>query len=659
MFYSIFSRVSDIKIGTRVHALATLSVIAAIVLVAVYFAGDRLVAREVSRQLEFAHLAQLSQELRTGTLQMRRREKDFLLRKDMKYAEAYQDEVSAVRKTIGDIAALPVAVSIEAQLKALDAGIERLNNQFGLVSESYTKLGLNEDEGLQGRLRAAVHAVEQAIDTANLDVLTVKMLMMRRHEKDFMLRGNDKYISRIDERRREFDALLKTAPLPDPVKTELTRQMDEYQSGFHEYAETSKKLEANIEVLSTIFGALRPDFDVVFAAAAAGSQAAEAELTKTRGWTRQMFVYSAVSVFLMACALGYVIGRSITGPVRGLTSAMRVLADGDTSVDVPNTANSNEIGDMARAVEVFKANAVRNRELVAEQALQDERARAQKRSLMQNLADSFSESVRQIVGTVSSASTQLNGMATQVYGSSQNTNEQANSVAAAAEQVAANVQTVASATEEMSVSVAEINRQVARASSVSGRAAAAVGKTTEQMQALAAMTDRIGEVVSMISDIASQTNLLALNATIESARAGEVGKGFAVVAGEVKQLAGQTSSATENIAKLIEEIQQGTNAAASGIGEIGSVIDELETLSGAIAAAMEEQGATTQEVARNISEAAAGTQSVSSNIVIVSEASRDTNAASTQVQSSAEELSTQAERLRGEVDRFLETIRAA
>ena len=570
MFHSVFSRLSGIRIGTRVYALATLSVIAAIVLVAVYLAGDRLVARDVANQLQFARVAQLSQELKTGTLQMRRREKDFLLRKDMKYAQAYGEEVASVRKTIGEIAALPVAGAIEPQLKALDAGIEGLSTQFQTVSAVYTQLGLTEDEGVQGRLRTAVHSVEKAINAANLDALTVKMLMMRRHEKDFMLRGDDKYIGRVDERRGEFDALLKAAPLSETVKADLTAQMDAYQAGLHEYAETSKKLDGDIELLSTIFSGLAPDFDEVFAAADAGKQAAEAHLTATRSHTRQMFIYSAVGVFVLACALGYAIGRSITVPLRGLTSAMRVLADGETSVDVPNTANSNELGDMARAVEVFKSNAIRNRELVAEQARQEERARAEKTALMKNLADSFSESVGQIVSTVSAASAQLNSMATQVQGSSQNTNEQANSVAAAAEQVAANVQTVAGATEEMSASVAEINRQVERASTVSGRAAAAVGKTAEKMQALSAMTDRIGEVVSMISDIASQTNLLALNATIESARAGEVGKGFAVVAGEVKLLAGQTSNATEGISKLIEEIQAGAHSAVAGIGEIGA-----------------------------------------------------------------------------------------
>lgn len=650
---------SNIRIGTRVYALAGLSIIAAVALVAVYAMGDRLVARDVANQLQYARLAQLSQQLQTGTLQMRRREKDFLLRRDMEYARKYADEVEAVHDTIDAIAALPAAASIGRPLEALGNGVDRLSAQFQTISGLYSELGLSEDEGIQGRLRNAVHAVEQTIKTANLDALTVKMLMMRRHEKDFMLRGGQKYVDRIDERRSEFNDLLKTAPLPETVKAELATQMDAYQAGFREYAATSQKLEANIELLSSIFSELSPDFDAVFAAADAGSRNAEKNLAEVRSKTREMFIYAAIAVLVLACALGYAIGRSITVPLRGLTSAMRVLADGETSVDIPNTANSNELGNMARAVEVFKKNAIRNRELVREQEQRDERARAEKVDMMRKLADDFDESVGLIVNTVSSASSQLMGMATQVSGATQNTNEQASTVAAAAEQVAANVQTVASATEQMSASVSEINQQAARASTVSARAASAVARTAEQMQALSEMTERIGEVVSMISDIAAQTNLLALNATIESARAGEVGKGFAVVAGEVKQLAGQTSNATESITTLIEEIQNGARSTVAGIGEIGSVIDELEGLSNAIAGAMDEQGATTQEVARNISEAATGTHSVSSSIVTVSQLSQETNVATGQVRSSAEELSVQSERLRAEVDRFLHTIRAA
>lgn len=655
----VLSRFSNIKIGTRVHALAALSVVTAVALVAVYLFGDRLIARDVSRQLEFAQLSELSQRLRTGTLQMRRREKDFLLRKDMDYARLYAEEVAKVEQSVREIGALPAAASVAPQLRRLDAGIKRLNSEFVTMADLYTDLGLAEDEGVQGHLRDAVHAVEETINEAGLDALTVKMLMMRRHEKDFMLRGDAKYIGRIDQRRAEFDTLLQASDLPSEVKEELGRQMDVYQAGVREYAGTSQKLQAAIETLSTTFAELAPDFDAVFEEAEAGRLRAEASLQETRNWTGQMFVYSAIADFLIAFVFGIIIGRSITRPLRGLTAAMQKLAGGETAVAVPNTGSSNELGDMARAVEVFKANAVRNKELVEEQEHQQEQTRVQKAEMMRNLAEAFNQTVGQIVASVSTASGELNGMAGQVSGSSEETNRQASSAATAAERVAANVQTVASATEEMSASVSEINQQVERASSVSSRAASSVGRTAEQMQALSKITDRIGEVVSMISDIAAQTNLLALNATIESARAGEVGKGFAVVAGEVKQLAGQTSSATESITKLIEEIQSGTNAVVGGIDEIGSVIDELEELSSAIASAMEEQGATTQEVARNISEAATATQAVSGSIVTVSEVSQETNASSHRVRSSAEDLSVQSARLSEEVARFLETIRAA
>lgn len=659
MASSSSARLSNIKISTRVYALAALAVIAAGTLVAVYLSGDRLVARQVENQLGYARLAQLSQKLQTGTLQMRRREKDFLLRKDLEYARKYAEEAAKVKDLVSGIRALPVAASLGPQLSALDAGIDQLAAQFQVVSGLYEKIGLTEEEGAQGRLRTAVHEVEKTINEAGLDALTVKMLMMRRHEKDFMLRGEDKYIARIDERRAEFDALLKAAALAPDVKTTLSQRMDSYQDGIREYAKDAGDLNVSVQKLSDIFAGLEPDFDAVFQSAHAGKEDAEARLSDTRAWTSQLFMISAGLVFFLACALGFVIGRSITGPLRGLTSVMRTLAGGNTGVDIPHAANTNEMGDMARAVEIFKTNAIRNRELVEEQRRQEERARVEKTELMNRLADEFDRSVGQIVEIVSSASTDLNATATQMAGSSEETSSQANAVAAASEQATANVQMVASATEEMSASVSEINSQVTRASEVSRKAAVSVGSTSEQMRSLAATAERIGEVVSMISDIAAQTNLLALNATIESARAGEVGKGFAVVAGEVKQLAAQTAGATDGISKLIDEIQGKTRTAVDSIGEIGTVIQELEEMSSAIAAAMEEQGATTVEVARNVAEAAAGTQSVSASIVSVTQASQETSAASVQMQASAESLSTQSSRLRGEVARFLDHIRAA
>ena len=362
---------------------------------------------------------------------------------------------------------------------------------------------------------------------------------------------------------------------------------------------------------------------------------------------------------LVGGVVAYLTSRSIAVPLVSMTEAMGSLAEGNLDAEIPAQGRKDEIGEMSAAVQVFKENAVRNKELEASQAAQKLQAEEDKRNMMNQLADDFDANVGGIVDTVSTASAELSTTAQSMAGISDETSNRANAVAAASEEASVNVQTVASATEEMSASISEINGQVVQASEASKKAVADVERTAGQMRALAETADKIGEVVSMISDIAEQTNLLALNATIESARAGEAGKGFAVVATEVKALASETAKATEDISTHISDIQSATGDAVSSIDDIGTVIKQLEESSTAIAAAMEQQGMTTQEVARNVAEAATGTQEVSSNISGVTQASQEVGSASSEVTSAAGELSRQSELMKTEVKKFIEQVRVA
>lgn len=648
-----------LKISMRVNLLAALAVLATAVMAAVYFNGDRILNSELDRASRFAQLAELAQNVETGTLQMRRREKDFLLRKDAAYIGKYESEAEKVRAMLGEMEALALAAETRAAIARLSAGIPRLTEQFRTVAAIQETIGLDEDKGLRGMLRGAVHAVEEKLEAKGLDALTVKMLMMRRHEKDFMLRGHEKYIGRIDTRRQEFDALLGNTSFAPDEKTEIAKLMDAYQAGFRSYAQASVNLTGETAKLSTIFAELVPDFELVFDASQTGKAAAAAELHAAREQIRTAFIVSALAILVVAALLGLLIGRSITGPIRSMTTNMRDLADGNTQLEIAGTGERNEIGEMARAVEVFRQNAIRNRELEAEQARQAANAEAEKRRMMARIAEEFDASIGNVVGTVSSAASQLNATARSMAGITEEASHKASTVAAVQEQTAANVRTVAAATEELSSSIAEINQQVSDAAEMSKKAVEDVQTTAHQIETLASTADKIGEVISMISDIAGQTNLLALNATLEAARAGEAGKGFAVVASEVKALANQTAKATESISQLILEVQSETTSAVSSVDGIGSVITRLEEISVAIAAAMEEQDATTQEVAHSINEASSGTQDVSASIEIVSEASQEAGAASNQVMASAGQLLEQADIMKEEVRRFIESVQAA
>ena len=375
------------------------------------------------------------------------------------------------------------------------------------------------------------------------------------------------------------------------------------------------------------------------------------------GTTTTQEVMAGVGL-LLGLALAYFIGRSIVDPVTGMTTAMAKLAGGDKTVEIPSRDGKDEIGDMAKAVDVFKQNMIRADALAEEQRAEQEK-KAQRQTAVEGYIAHFDSSVRQSLDTLAAASTELRATAEGMSGTADQTSRQATTVAAASEQASANVQTVAASTEEMSSSIAEISRQVEQSTAITKKAVDEAQHTTNTMEGLADAAQKIGEVVQLIQDIASQTNLLALNATIEAARAGDAGKGFAVVASEVKSLATQTAKATEEIGGQINAIQAATGQAVTAMKSIDGTIAAISEISTTIAAAMEEQGAATREITRNTQEAARGTQDVSANIGGVTQAASETGAAAAQVLESSGELGKQAETLRAEVDDFLAKIRAA
>jgi methyl-accepting chemotaxis protein len=364
-------------------------------------------------------------------------------------------------------------------------------------------------------------------------------------------------------------------------------------------------------------------------------------------------------VLLLTLAVSAVVARGITRPLQRMTAAMQDLAAGRLETHVPGIGRSDEVGEMAGAVEVFKSNAVAQRTLEAEHKETEARAAVQRKADMQRMADDFESAIGAIVETVSKASSQLETSASSLSATAERAEELASTVAAASEEASTNVQSVASATEEMASSVTEISRQVQESARMAGDAVGQARATTDRVGELSVAATRIGDVVELINSIAGQTNLLALNATIEAARAGEAGRGFAVVASEVKALAEQTAKATGEIGQQISSIQAATQESVGAIRTISTTIENLSEVVSAIAAAVEEQGAATQEISRNVQHAAHGTQQVSVNVVDVQHGATKTGTESAQVLSAAQRLSGDADRLKQEVGRFLTTVRAA
>lgn len=360
----------------------------------------------------------------------------------------------------------------------------------------------------------------------------------------------------------------------------------------------------------------------------------------------------AIGIF---CAI--VIGRSISRPVQSMTETMRDLAGGNLDVVIPALENRDEIGDMARTVVVFK-DALAAQRAADAAAKHDAEAKLARSRALESLIAGFEGKVGELVTSLTTASGDLQTSAQSMTATAEETNQQSNAVAVAAEQATANVQTVAAATEELTSSISEIGRQVNQSTTIAQKAVQQAAHTNSQVQGLAISAQAIGDVVRLISEIASQTNLLALNATIEAARAGEAGKGFAVVASEVKNLASQTAKATEEISSKVSEIQSATEESVTAIQGIAKVIEEISQISNTIATAVEQQSAATSEIARNVQQASQGTTEVSGNIQGVTHAAGETGKAAGQVLGAATELGQQSHTLNAEVGQFIAQVRA-
>ncbi|WP_246878845.1 HAMP domain-containing methyl-accepting chemotaxis protein [Thalassospira sp. ER-Se-21-Dark] len=589
-------------------------------------------------------------------LNARRREKDFLLRMDEKYVSEHASVVENVNAGLEQLEQAPELNAFDAQLQEIVTAFANYDAKFSVVVGLQREIGLNEEEGLLGRLRSSVHNVEEALKKYNADNLTVIMLMMRRHEKDFLARLDPKYVGRIDDRLAEFGPALAASNIPAAEQDKITDLMKSYVADFKALSEKILQREEELGFLSDYYAEAEPILNELSQSIGeiAQTQKQRADSIAETSLTVSVIMYSIGVLALMG--LSFLLARAIVSAISGLTNKMTRLAENDFDVDINEVKRADEIGEMGRAVLVFRENGIERIKLEAAQKAEDEKRR-KRMETQERYIQEFDQAVVAVMADVGIAVEQLHQVSNVLRNSAETATNQSMAVSSGAEEASSNVQLVATAATELSASINEISGQVTETSTMAQSATERARNTNDNIQGLNDSAIKIGEVISLISDIAEQTNLLALNATIEAARAGDAGKGFAVVASEVKNLANQTGKATEEITSQINDIQQATSLAVDAIDEIVKMISDISERAAAVAAAVEQQTVATSEISQNVEQAAAGTEEISAAMQGVSAAVNETNEAAGSVNVSAYNLGQQSGDLRSQIDGFLERMR--
>ncbi|WP_407520562.1 methyl-accepting chemotaxis protein [Methylobacterium oryzisoli] len=654
-------RLPRLRLGLRMQ-IATLGMGGVLLLGLIYTGGARTQAHFQAIADAGARLHAAITAVDRDLVAARQIETDFLLRRQEALIGQREALIARAGERLGEIERALAEVPAEDPLRRIDAvrpGLNLYATRFQNVAAAQRTLGIDPNQGLQGRLREAVHQVEKRLAAVDQPRLSVLMLMMRRHEKDFMLRGEEKYADELRDRAAAFGPALAASPLPDSVKAELADLLRTYEQTFLGYTVGADTLKEEAADLAGIYARLQALIAEIHQAVSAVYERGQSEIALSRAATTERMWWAIGLTMLCAGLLSLWVRQRISSPLTLMAQAMERIAGGDLGASVPRLRRRDELGAIAAALGVFHAKMLENRDLVAEQLATRLRSEAERHGAVLALADRLDAELGGAAADLSAVAARMEEGAATVAGAIGQTRERVVAVAAASGQTSANVRTVSEAADSLTASIGTIAAEVDRAIGTTRRAAGEAERTRATIHDLSDSVHHIGAVVGLIATVADQTNLLALNATIEAARAGEAGRGFAVVATEVKELAGQTARATEDIRARIAGIRSATAQAVEAVSGIAGTVEEMGVLTAAIAATMQQQQAVTREIAGHVTEAAQGAQVVTAVIAGVGDDADHAAGVAGGLSRAAEDVADQSRRLTGTIARFLAQVRAA
>ncbi len=606
-----------LSISTRIGFLVGAALLTVLLTAGLFLLGDARRESASDRMTGLSSLAETAADLNRGMTALQLHVTRFLRERDPAAGDAFKSTLAEAEKAAAALADHPAAREETATVTALAEKLSRLTAAFDKVDRATRAVGFTDEDGLRGQMARSVAATEAELKKwpATMGAqLFIGMAEMRNAEKSFMMTGEESYIGQHRKAFNEFSFFIPESQLDPQTKETLDTLSRQYRQDMVALSSAVTAQGEAVKEFNAAFAETAPLLDRLFTYTRSGlAEAKEAE-SSIRTQTQRLTMAIGGVLVALFCGLSLLLVRSITAPLAQIEGAMEGLARGERLSFIPGTGRRDEIGDMARAIDVFRVNAEEMDRLKVEEQEREREHKQEMADRLGSLAQALEQEMTRRVEAVLAEAAGIAAMAQRMTGAATRTGEQSDGVAGAAHDATSNVQAVAAATEELATSSREIGRQVTAVADMVHDAVQRGAQTRAMVNQLADAAQNIGRAAQLIGDISGQTNLLALNATIEAARAGEAGRGFAVVAAEVKTLSNQTGMATEEITSQITAVQRATERVIADIHQLHDVIARIDEIAGSISAAVTQQGSATESISASASGAADGTMEVSDRI---------------------------------------------